>query len=282
MRARGIGGDTMRSMTGRTSAAVIVLALVVAGAGVMLLLPGDRQDPAVPADTSTARAGDPAPARVVGCRERVEGGRLAPSAGRDAILGPIALLSAASNYRAMVSSPESARPDPNTGLNPMKVLALVRAGTTVRLSVPRAQRAWMRLLYGDHRRGEHTVTLRACRRSASKTQQRRECGWPPHTACRWRNTQFAGGLSIMFAQAPRRGRCAELIASTEGRRLRARLFRPRPGLCAAPAELESHRPVRRLRDRRVVRLGVKPRLPLGSRSYHDRTHELRVELFAFS
>jgi hypothetical protein len=185
---------------------------------------------AVTGSTPFLRAG------VRGCRERVEGGKIAPDSAGDTIVGPITFTRLPFTYRLSVRDRHRVTPEYLPGLHahPMKVLALVRAGTEVRLVVPKAQRSWMRLFYSGRRLGEHTVTLRACRQFRSPAAQRRECAWGGrlYTACRWINTQFAGGIYVDFDHAPGLGWCAELIVQVKGgRSLRERVFRPKPGTC---------------------------------------------------
>lgn len=158
---------------------------------------------------------------VVGCRERVEGGRIAPRSGRDALIGPVAFYLLPENYAAN-SKPDPGRSPPEPGFNAhsIKSVLLVRSGERVTLEVPRAQRAWMRLLYSRAHRdrlGTERVTLQACRRTRSPAARRAECRWRPTSACRWKNTQFAGGVYVDFDRAPRRGRCATLrVRSARG------------------------------------------------------------------
>jgi hypothetical protein len=126
----------------------------------------------------------------------------------------------------------------------MKIIALVNAGERARLTVPRNQRRWLRLLYlhVDFPRGTHKAILQACRRLSSKRARQRECGWGPmlkraQWACASRYTQFSGGFALDFANAPRRGRCAKLIVQTTGkqRTLRKHLFAPGPRACRGAA-----------------------------------------------
>jgi hypothetical protein len=181
-------------------------------------------------------AAQPASPVVRGCRDRVEGGRLLPKRGRDTVIGPVAFPYLVENYRE-AARPDSRRSRPPADINahPIKALALIRSGTRVTLSVPRAQRSWMQLLYDPSAvwRGSVRVTLQACRRRPSLAGQRAECGWRPYTACRWRNTQFSGAIYIDFDRAPHRGRCAQLVLQIETRQspLKQRLFRPKQGIC---------------------------------------------------
>jgi hypothetical protein len=94
------------------------------------------------------------------------------------------------------------------------------------LLVPLEQRSWMRLAYAHRRRGTAAVTLRACRHRRSRAAQRRECRWAEgvlpgsakddYTACRSGATFFSGGFEIDYDDAPRQGRCAELIVWVKG------------------------------------------------------------------
>ncbi len=122
----------------------------------------------------------------------------------------------------------------------MKVIALVAAGRQATLRVPREQRRWMQLLYDQSKANRPTsaIALRACRRSGTQAAQRRECGWVPRVACRSKNTQFAGGFSIAFGEAPLRGRCAELVVLVPGRPpMRELLFERDRERCAATVAL---------------------------------------------
>jgi len=121
------------------------------------------------------------------------------------------------------------------------VLLLVDAGKQVTLQVPRDQRRWMRLAYSHgSREGQHAITLRACRRHASRDTARRECAWKngPQTACRWPNTQFNGAIYIDFAGAPARGGCAELLVwQDDDRRPERRLLFQLSGLARKFADV---------------------------------------------
>jgi hypothetical protein len=108
-----------------------------------------------------------------------------------------------------------------------KLLLLVAAGERVTLAAPTDQRRRVSLLYGSEggavfppRRGRPgfavsdgaaAVTLAACRRRRSLREAREECGPRPFRACRWRNTQFNGGLIVAGA------RCVELEVWVDGR-----------------------------------------------------------------
>lgn len=235
---------------GRTALSAAVVAAVGAAAGAMLVLAdGDGDRERVPRASRSASIPSLAPGGFRGCRERVEGGRFAVNPARETVIGPVTFVAAASNYRTAARSRHQVTPEYLPGLNahPMKVLALVSAGTRATMMVPREQRAWMRLFYsGRNDAGQHSITLQACRRLASPDARRRECGWSPRTACSWHNTQFAGGVYIDFDRAPKLGRCAELIvrAGAHQRASRRPLFRPPADACqtptvAPPARFES-------------------------------------------
>jgi hypothetical protein len=209
---------------------------------------GDSADQVSDAGAGGERAADtssPEPGRPVvrDCRDRVEGGRLSPRRGRDTVIGPAAFPYLPDSYR------EAARPDPRRSpppgdfnAHPFKALVLVRSGLRVTLAVPRVQRSWMQLLYHPSAvwRGSLRVSLQACRRRASPAGRRAECGWRPHTACRWRNTQFNGAIYLDFERAPQRGRCAQLALHVKGRDkpLRRRLFQPAKGSCKGQPGVE--------------------------------------------
>jgi hypothetical protein len=92
----------------------------------------------------------------------------------------------------------------------------------------------MKLIYErPGRGGTHAITLQACRRLAPGSAPRRECGWRPYRACQSRYTNFSGGFGLDFANAPKRGLCAELTVWVEGSEqpLHERLFRPRAAEC---------------------------------------------------
>jgi hypothetical protein len=177
--------------------------------------------------------GSPAP-EVRGCQERVEGPGVVPDQSAT-IIGPISLTGLPGAYRGLLATPESEHDlVPGLGIPGIKALAVVRAGARVTLEVPRRQRRWMKLVYHVQGRPAYAeLTLQACRRVRSRRAQRRECGWRPFLACRWRYTQFAGGIALDVAEAPRQGLCAELIVRVRGRErpLRERLFAPQPGDC---------------------------------------------------
>lgn len=226
-------------MTGRAGMLASAAAVAVVGGAVFALLqssdgssPGEVSSPV----TTVARFSD-GDARVRGCRERVEGGKIVPNRTVDAVIGPVAFTRLPSSYRDQAARPDSElKPYPPVGMPFMKSIGVLRSGARVKLVVPRRQRPWMKVIYDypDHE-GRYAITLRACRRLRSRRAQRRECGWRPDLACRWRYTQFSGGFGVDFANAPRRGVCAELIVRVSGemRPLREFLFDPEPGVCGA-------------------------------------------------
>lgn len=168
---------------------------------------------------------------VANCRDRVEGGYASQRAQDGVRIGPVRWPHLARNYRHLIDSGDL-KPPPGTdypfAYYPLKALAFVRAGATVTLRVPKYERRYLRLLYGDERipvKGVAEVTLIACRRSASRTARARECQWKPYTACRKGQTQFAGGFAIDFGLAPAKGRCSDLVGKPEDKRpIRKRLF----------------------------------------------------------
>ncbi len=205
-----------------TAAAILVVVLI------------SRGEDTSPRQTDRASVGG-SPTAARGCRERVEGGRIVPNRAVDTVIGPMAFIRLPTVYRDYASRPNSELvPSPDSGMPSMKSIGVLRAGARVTLEVPREQRRWMKVIYDfPHHRGGHAITLRACKALRSPRARRRECGWRPDLACRWRFTQFNGGLGIDFANAPRRGLCAELIVGTHGRPTarRALLFDPDPGMC---------------------------------------------------
>jgi hypothetical protein len=168
----------------------------------------------------------------------VEGPRIDPDPDRDTVIGPVGFIGVADTYRSYARRPT--RPgEAWPGLNawPMKVLAVVRQGRRVTLTVPRGQRPWMRLFYDTHEeedRGLYSITLAACHRHADRAAALEECGWLPFNACLGAPTQFSGGVYVDFENAPRRGRCARLAVRPGGaeRPLVRRLFKPAAGSCS--------------------------------------------------
>lgn len=158
-------------------------------------------------------------AEIRGCQERIEGPRLTPDR-RDTAIGPITFGGLPRVYRNALATAK-----PGEEPAPMKVITLLRAGSTVTLNVPPDERAWMVLLYLPIRfepsaplQGQETaVTLEACEKVRSERAQRRECHWEPYRACESGLTQFNGGFFIDFKQAPQEGRCARLEVWVEGK-----------------------------------------------------------------
>jgi hypothetical protein len=148
-------------MSGRLTAAVTVLAVAAAGAAVLLLaLPGASN---TSSPVGVGASAGPPDAPVRGCRQRADGRILRPRRESDTIIGPVAFLGAGETYRHFASRPDSElEPYPGVVGPAMKVLALVRAGRSATLVVPRRQRRWRKLVYGQwqHRRGEYAITLR--------------------------------------------------------------------------------------------------------------------------
>ena len=219
----------------RTLASVATASAAVVWVGCLSGGADEAPDAGAAADPGVSSS-QPGSSFVRGCRERAEGGRLVAKRGRDTVIGPVAFPHLVENYR------NTARPDPRRSTlpgdfnaPPIKALALIRSGTRVTLSVSPGQRSWMQLLYHPTAvwRGTLRVTFQACRHRSSPAGQREECGWRPHTACRWRNTQFNGAIYVDFDRAPHRGRCARLTVHIEGRErpLQQPLFRPKQGTC---------------------------------------------------
>jgi hypothetical protein len=198
----------------------------------LLILGAARGSSAHDVDTLSSASVQP---KVRGCRERAEGGKIVPDRTVDTVIGPMAFIRLPGTYRDFASRADSElKPYPRVGMPLMKSIGVLRAGTRVTLVVPRRQRRWMKLVYDfPGFKGEAAITLQACRRLASRTARRRECGWRPDLACRWRHTQFSGGIGLDFANAPQRGLCAELIVRVRGRKepLRELLFDSDPGTC---------------------------------------------------
>ena len=207
-----------------TGAAVAILVVVV--------ISSTGEDSPEPPDRVTRSESAPT-ARA--CRKRVEGGKIVPDRAVDTVIGPMAFIGLARVYRDYASRRDSELlADPNVGMPSMKSIGVLRAGARVTLVVPRSQRRWMKVIYDyPHHRGGHAITLQACNTLRSASARRRECGWRPDLACRWRYTQFNGGFGIDFANAPRRGLCAELIVRTHDKPagFRELIFDPDPGKC---------------------------------------------------
>lgn len=245
-----------------------LLALAVAAAAGLVVLLALSESSSTPSRPSDAASHGMPSAATRGCRHRVDGRPLRVLRAKDTVVGPVAFLGAAETYSHHASRPDSAlEPYPGLGMPAMKILALVRAGTSVTLVVPKRQRSWMKLVYGQARRGEYAITLTACRRSRSATERARECGWRPYRACRSSTTQFSGGFGLDFARAPKRGRCAELVVWLEGRRrpLRTRLFKPSRGACLSPSP-------------GVRELDLEPAALTAAVTVRDRRHALRFRL----
>jgi hypothetical protein len=213
-------------------AIAIGLAVVFHVIVLLLILGAARGSSAHDLDTLSSASVQP---KVRGCRERAEGGKIVPDRTVDTVIGPMAFIRLPSTYRSYASRPDSAlKPYPRVGMPLMKSIGVLRAGARVTLVVPRRQRRWMKLVYDfPSFKGGAAITLQSCRRLASRTARHRECGWRPDLACRWRYTQFNGGIGLDFANAPQRGLCAELIVRVRGRKepLRELLFESDPGTC---------------------------------------------------
>jgi hypothetical protein len=211
-------------------------AAIVAASTFALLQNSDGSSPDGDSSRSdvASRFSDDHPA-VRGCRDRVEGGKIAPDRTVDTVIGPMAFIRLPDAYRDEAARPDSElKPYPPVGMPTMKVIGVLRAGARVRLVVPRRQRRWMKVVYDypDHK-GGYAITLQACNRLRSPRARRRECGWRPDLACRWHYTQFSGGFGLDFAKAPRRGVCAQLVVRVKGNSepLRDFLLDPMPGAC---------------------------------------------------
>jgi hypothetical protein len=215
-----------------TGTRIAALALVALAGGVAFATDLDE------GGASTSSESDAPRAVVRGCAERIGGA--SPRRDGDTVVGPLRF-----NMRSY-SRPRAWRQMVESG-QWLKAVARVRAGARVTLVVPPGQRSWMRLAYAHRRGGAAAVTLRACRHRRSPAARRRECVWaegvtgPPgqvrddYTACRTGPTFFSGGFDIDYGEAPKQGRCAELIVRVEGEKEphRVRLLHVEPGECAA-------------------------------------------------
>jgi hypothetical protein len=206
----------------RRKPAMIVGAVAVVVVGATALIASepsdtDRAPRGVAEAKEPAAAESPPRARVRGCAARIEGSVEGPN--RDAtVIGPVRFPDLAASYRYSSAHPRT----------PFKAVAVLRPGSRVRLVIPEEQRSWLSIGFNSVKPGE--AALQACRHFRSERARRRECRWGRQTACRSGPTQFSGGFRIRFAQAPERGRCAELIVRVRGeeRQRRKYLFKPLP------------------------------------------------------
>jgi hypothetical protein len=208
-------------MAGRKLAMIAGAAAVVVVGGTALIASESSDTERAPRGVAEAKepaaAESASRARVRGCYGRIEGSVEGPN--RDAtVIGPVRFPDLAANYRTVSAHPRI----------PFKAIAVLRPGSSVRLVVPEEQRSWLSIGYNVVKPG--VAALQACRHFRSRRAQRRECRWGAQTACRSGPTLFSGGFGIRFAQAPERGRCAELIVRVRGeeRQRRKYLFKPRP------------------------------------------------------
>lgn len=210
--------------------AVAIVAVTVATGGDTTRAPNsDARSVKASRDTST-----------LGCRDRIEGRRLAPDS-NDTRIGSVTFIDLARAFRDQSSDPSSWEPYAKMGMPAVKIITVVRADARVRLVVPKRDRRWLRLAY-VHPIGSGTdgVTLRACRQLGGEAARRNECGWGGRSpesrrrwACRNKYTQFAGGFGVDFEHAPRLGICARLTVTLpdEGRTVTRQIFKPERGVC---------------------------------------------------
>lgn len=181
-----------------------------------------RSVPAGPAVTVAPKSSS-----ALNCRDRNEGGQIRPDGRRDTMIGPVAFVSLGHQFQAFERS--RARSSAWGPDQPIKVVALVRSDTVVKVVVPQDERDYLALLYAPARsRGAHlrywSVTFRACSQTRDRHSAKVECIWRPYTACESAYTQFPGGLMIDRRAAQGRQRCSELIVKTASKTYRARLF----------------------------------------------------------
>lgn len=128
------------------------------------------------------------------CKDRAGDRPLQPREGRDAVLGPIAFYELPANF-----APENRGKVGQLNGPPMKALALVRGAETVTVTVPEAQRDWMRLFYEETAyaggEGSYAVEFHGCGDDF---------------------TEFPGEIYVDYAAAPQQGRCARLSVQPEG------------------------------------------------------------------
>lgn len=202
-------------MRKRTVIAVASASLTAAVVGLLLLSLDPHSD-------ASPRAA------IWGCDKRI-GAVVEPPGHGDTTIGPVAFKDLPQSYRYSSRHPRT----------PIKAVAVLRPGARVTLAIPLRQRDWLSMGYGAGRSGK--VSLQACRHFRSRRARRSECGNWDHTACISGPTLFSGGFGVRFRQAPRRGRCAELIAWVKGedQPLRRYLFDPDPGACADGPPVEA-------------------------------------------
>lgn len=177
--------------------ASVVLVLAVGLVASYFLAGEDPPPPPVPERLASERPVPPPGTPVVGCGEAIsESDPLAFDDDVDLVVGPLRIVGIKlyqEDWDALVADDQW-----------MKAAATVEAGASVTLEIPPDQRDWNDLEWGGSR---NRVTLQAC------DEER---------------TVWIGGFTIDYGEAPREGRCADLLVWAEGRIRRVELF---PDLC---------------------------------------------------
>lgn len=162
--------------------------------------------------TLVGGAASAGPTRVLRCHDRIEAAAGEPRAGRDALLGPVALYRFYAAFDAARRTPPQSTPYGD--YQPTSITALVREGTDVSMTVPRRERSYLRLIYRRGGAGSGPATSAAhfvaCRQMGTRAEARAECGWTPDKACLRRFTEFGGGFVFDFKRARGRLPCATL------------------------------------------------------------------------
>ena len=91
----------------------------------------------------------------------------------------------------------------------IKSIAVMRPGRRVTVVVPRSQRSWMKLTWGNG----YAATFKSCRRGEGESGASG-------------NTAWSGGFEFDYAKAPKQGRCAKIRLRYDGRTRTRRLLGP--------------------------------------------------------
>lgn len=204
------------------------LCLSVMTAAVALAVAG----PSVARPTPAGSAGSASTSSGLKCTNRVEAGFRRPRAGDRVVERHLAFVNLGRAVRGG-SAHRLPPPNPWAPFQPVQTQLLLRDGLAVSISVPRAERRYLRLLYnppgtklGKGRRIRVAAT--ACQHSSVPAEARTLCGWSPYKACLGYWTEFEGGLLIDYRRAGKRLNCAYLLIRFAGRpAVRVRLLRTR-------------------------------------------------------
>ena len=91
----------------------------------------------------------------------------------------------------------------------IKSIAVMRPGRRVTVIVPRRQRGWMKLTWGNG----YAATFKSCKRGEGESGPSG-------------NTAWSGGFEFDYAKAPKQGRCAKIRLRYDGRTRTRRLLGP--------------------------------------------------------